>query len=953
MQPYDKLDRTMSGYDPSRDGAAPRHRLASPPYEDRTPSDGGLPLYASRPDLFRGGNSPAPNDSDESSPASSSAGVTNNAARDPAEKLAEYDGYPTEKKLREHQYSASQQQHPQPQTNTLPRIAVTDPLHEMRTQGLEKPTRGLGEKSDYPGPKYAGARPGMQRQDSAASIRTESDYGYDDFDWSDDEGVEDQLKTQRQEEKAAYKRRNRKLSPWSITRWLFGSFLGNFCLSAMLAVPAIVMQFEYRNKATDANRDRRNYVTDNVQSWTIWAAFNLFMMWVLHILVELFPRVVLALVALVWGRTNQSVLSAAEYYNAQKAYIKPVFYAACSWGSFAIIFTSIYHLYNHSDPHASRAPYLRRLYQVVQFFFFVTLTICAEKIIIKNIALSFHKSAFAERLTDIAKSLDVFDRLKDYRPKWKEASRSPLAGFRAGLPRGMASHGATPTHEYPADDESGSGTHSPVQGRKASGGGGFFSRSKHHEKRAQQADPDLTGGTDSPAYPPNQAGKAHARLPNIKGKATGAGKSAARTFKSTASSASKIARLAMNDPLAVLQSESAGSFATINSPAEAKKLAKTIFTSFRGRARRSYLVLSDFEPAFPSRAEAQSAFAVFDRDGNGDISQTEVKNTVLSIYKERRFLMKAIGDTNHAVAQLDLILFVLACVIIMFEAFAIFNVNVDKTLSTFYTLGIAFAFIFKESAQNIFDSIVFIFVTHPMDTGDRIVLGEAVMVVKKMSLLSSEFVLADGTDMFVSNSVLANMSIVNYRRSGYQWENFVIQVDFHTTLEQLDAVERDMCHWLQTEPERHFEPSTALVPLKIDYMRSIEISVGMTHRVTTWQDWGMRFVRKNAFGAALTYYLKKHNVRYVAPCQPIVYWPEQAKQQPPEYTEDAADPDVYEIDDFSPQQDDTHLGVGNQGGKRPNYMGFTPIDSDDVDTSGLRQRRNKVGTGVTKQGGDG
>lgn len=98
------------------------------------------------------------------------------------------------------------------------------------------------------------------------------------------------------------------------------------------------------------------------------------------------------------------------------------------------------------------------------------------------------------------------------------------------------------------------------------------------------------------------------------------------------------------------------------------------------------------------------------------------------------------------------------------------------------------------------------------------------------------------------------MSVINLRRSGYQWECATIQVAFDTPLAALDAVEADLIKWLQTEPERLFEPSTSIVPQTIDYMRSIECTVGMTHRAN-WQDWGARFYRRNAFFAALTFYV--------------------------------------------------------------------------------------------------
>lgn len=102
------------------------------------------------------------------------------------------------------------------------------------------------------------------------------------------------------------------------------------------------MQFVYRPRAdaTDAAAARRDFIADNIQAWFIWAAFNLHIMWWLHIMVELVPPVVMGIVRLLWGGVSQRVLTMAEWFNAIKGCIKPVFYAAMSWGSWAIIFNS-------------------------------------------------------------------------------------------------------------------------------------------------------------------------------------------------------------------------------------------------------------------------------------------------------------------------------------------------------------------------------------------------------------------------------------------------------------------------------------------------------------------------------------------------------------------------------------------------------------------------------------
>ena len=78
-----------------------------------------------------------------------------------------------------------------------------------------------------------------------------------------------------------------------------------------------------------------------------------------------------------------------------------------------------------------------------------------------------------------------------------------------------------------------------------------------------------------------------------------------------------------------------------------------LITSSPQDTSRSYLVTSDFYPAFPTQKEAEAAFAVFDKDGNGDISRPEIRHTILAAYKERRFLARSLQDVSEAVSTLD------------------------------------------------------------------------------------------------------------------------------------------------------------------------------------------------------------------------------------------------------------------------------------------------------------
>jgi small-conductance mechanosensitive channel len=143
-----------------------------------------------------------------------------------------------------------------------------------------------------------------------------------------------------------------------------------------------------------------------------------------------------------------------------------------------------------------------------------------------------------------------------------------------------------------------------------------------------------------------------------------------------------------------------------------QQLARSIFLKFRERSsRRTYLIPSDFYPAFDTQTEAEAAFRVFDKDNNGDLSRGEMKTTVLKVYQERRSLARSMRDVGAALKTLDRILLFFALVILFFISLSVFGVEVGDSLTSVYSIGIAASFIFKNAAAKAFDAIMFLFVT--------------------------------------------------------------------------------------------------------------------------------------------------------------------------------------------------------------------------------------------------
>lgn len=106
----------------------------------------------------------------------------------------------------------------------------------------------------------------------------------------------------------------------------------------------------------------------------------------------------------------------------------------------------------------------------------------------------------------------------------------------------------------------------------------------------------------------------------------------------------------------VFQPNSPGSkvIAALADPDKSLSLARRIFFSFV--STDNDFLLEDIAPLFGSRADAEHAFQLFDRDGNGDATQSEVELAVVELGREREALLHSMADLDSAVGRLDSVL---------------------------------------------------------------------------------------------------------------------------------------------------------------------------------------------------------------------------------------------------------------------------------------------------------
>ncbi|KAJ6516274.1 Mechanosensitive ion channel-domain-containing protein [Mycena sanguinolenta] len=731
---------------------------------------------------------------------------------------------------------------------------------------------------------------------SAPSSAYATDDEDDEYDWS---GEEDLLDSE-----AKFEERMGNSSPKFLTL-LFSTLVGSTFLAAVLVTPGIILYFFWYKPSRTEFRHR---ITLNVQAWLFWAAANLLISWYLAMIIDIVPSIFRFMISVAWGHVSEAIKSRIEMYNSVKNTIKPVFYAASGWVSWVIIFGHIFKLYGGGS--ANHQGYTNTVYQVVEFFFFFTLVLCAQRLLSQLIAFAFHRTAFKDRLDAVEETLKVVEKLREYHPKSYKRS----SGFRTPLFGGFG----TPTF----DKENFNFVSSKLKDHK-----------RHSEGNPLREGLAVPGSRpmsvieeDSPHHYPPSRGEREAH--DV-------------TLVATAAKALKSAILHDARNIGGQDTISATDW-NVNSAAEAKRLARSIYMRFKSPSR-NYLLPTDFHPAFPTVEEADAAFRVFDKDNNGDLSRAELKTTLMKVYKERRFLARAMRDVGAALKTLDQMLILFAIIVQFFISLSVFGVNVTSSLTSVYTLGIGASFIFKTAASSAFDSIMFLFVTHPFDTGDRCFIDDEIMVVKKMTLFATVFTRWDGTESYYFNSQLANKFITNVRRSGKMFESLTMQVAWRTPLAKLDALEAAMNTWLSTEENRWFVPGTSVTLQKIEFQRYLEFTMGFGHN-GTWQDWGLRSARKTAFHAAVQHYSRELGIVCYNSPQPIV-WGDPNSELPPyppvspvaEVTSPTAlSPDPGEMDEIEAVVE-----------KPTTTLGFTPPM-----TAKLGRARTRGKKAVRAMGGD-
>ncbi|KAK4283455.1 hypothetical protein QN277_000403 [Acacia crassicarpa] len=318
----------------------------------------------------------------------------------------------------------------------------------------------------------------------------------------------------------------------------------------------------------------------------------------------------------------------------------------------------------------------------------------------------------------------------------------------------------------------------------------------------------------------------------------------------------------------------------INSEWEAKAAAYRIFKNVAMPGNK-YIEEEDLL-RFMKKEEAENVLPLIEGAAEtGKIKRKSLKNWLVKVYLERKSLVHSLNDTKTAVDELNNLVSVVVLIIIIIVWLLLMGFLTTQVILFISSQLLLSVFIFGNAAKTLFEGIIFVFVMHPFDVGDRCVIDGVQMTVEEMNILTTVFLRYDNEKIFYPNSVLATKPISNYYRSPDMIDSVEFAVDIATSMETIGALKASIKAYLEGKPQ-HWRAGHSVVVKKIENVNKMNMALYVTHTIN-FQNYGEKSSRRSELVLELkrifqnlniTYHLLPQDVHlsYVGPEAPCTVW---------------------------------------------------------------------------------
>ncbi|GAB2276514.1 hypothetical protein Dimus_011234 [Dionaea muscipula] len=249
--------------------------------------------------------------------------------------------------------------------------------------------------------------------------------------------------------------------------------------------------------------------------------------------------------------------------------------------------------------------------------------------------------------------------------------------------------------------------------------------------------------------------------------------------------------------------------------------------------------------------EVDHLFPLFEVNEKGQISLKAFAKWVVKVYNDQAALKHALNDNKTAVKQLNKLVTAILIVMMIVIWLIVTGIATTKLIVLLSSQLVVAAFIFGNTCKTIFEAIIFVFVMHPFDVGDRCVIDGNKMLVEEMNILTTVFLKWDKEKVYYPNSILCTKAIGNFFRSPDQGDVLEFSVDFTTPVLKIGDLKDRIKMYLE-QNLNFWHPQHNMVVKEIENVNKIKMALFVNHTIN-FQD----FAEKNRRRSELVLELKK------------------------------------------------------------------------------------------------
>ncbi|XP_073292804.1 mechanosensitive ion channel protein 6-like [Primulina huaijiensis] len=297
----------------------------------------------------------------------------------------------------------------------------------------------------------------------------------------------------------------------------------------------------------------------------------------------------------------------------------------------------------------------------------------------------------------------------------------------------------------------------------------------------------------------------------------------------------------------------------IRSECEAKVAARRIFQNV-AKPKAKFVYLNDLM-RFMREEEALKTLNVVEGSTESEkISKASLKNWVVNAFRERKALALTLNDAKTAVKKLHQMVNAIMGITIFIIWLVILEVATSKFLLFLSSQIVVVAFVFGNTCKIVFEAVIFVFVMHPFDVGDRCEVDGVQMIVEEMNILTTIFLRFDNQKILYPNVTLATKPISNFYRSPDMGDSVEFAVHLATPAEKIALIKQRITSYIENKSE-YWYPSPSVVLMNLEDLNRLKMSVWLRHRMNH-QNMGERWKRRALLVEEMVRVFKELDIEY-------------------------------------------------------------------------------------------